>query len=339
MPVQFYLRADFKDIHAKTNTVPPTLEAVVGFSLNNSGSGVPFVLPEGSGAVYITSAIPYLFWREAGEGDSFARLIAIGSLVPAASLSGLRAGEGAFDCNLLFPLSSELVSKLETLRNGRKAKFRLSMRVTGHYTRPLETFVPPKTQVQAAVNQSWLPQFVRHEQVEMPFNIDNLYVFTGRGENNMDIEVDKSRWAEEVLPILGYGVWKTYEIPVSDQAALGKVDEYIEQAAKQFSIGEWKTSLARSRDAIQALAPYLQKYGNPVYTDKKGPADQKFTEVADSFGKLSSSMYDFQSKVFSLLSAGSHPEAEGTAVERADAELGLTLAMACRRYVGSRMPS
>jgi len=51
MPVQFYLRADFKDIHAKTNTVPPTLEAVVGFSLNNSGSGVPFTLPEGAGAV------------------------------------------------------------------------------------------------------------------------------------------------------------------------------------------------------------------------------------------------------------------------------------------------
>ncbi len=339
MPVVFYLRADFKDIHAKPNTVPPTLEAVVGFSLNNSGSGVPLTLPEGAGAVYITSVIPFLSWREAGEGDWFARLIAIGSLVPAASLSGLRPAEGAFDCNLLFPLSSELVSKLETLRNGRKAKFRLSLRVTGHYTRPLETFVPPKSQDVTALSQKSLPDFIRHEQVEVPFNVDNLYVLTGRGENNMDIEVDKSGWAEDILPILGYGVWKTYEIPFSDQATLGKVDEYIEQAAKQFSIGEWKTSLSRSRDAIQALVPYLQKYGNPVYTDKKGPADQKFTDVTDSFGKLSSSMYDFQSKVFSLLSAGSHPEAEGTAVERPDAELGLTLAMACRRYVGSRMPS
>src|SRR2546425_3266676 len=298
---QVDLRADFKDIHAKPTSVPPSLEIVVGFSLNNTGPTVQLILPEGAGPVWISGVTPYLFWRESGEGDWYARLIAVGSLAPATSLFGLRSAEGPSDCTFLFPLSSELVAKLETLRNGRKAKFRSTLRVTGHYTRPVETFVAPPPQKVATGS-------TRVEPVEVPFNIDNLYVLTGHGEGNMDIEVEKSRWAEEVLPVLGYGVWKTYEIPVSDLPALARVDEYIEQAAKQFEIGEWKTSLARSRDAVQALEPYLKKYGNPVYTDRKGPAEQKIGDLTEAFTKLAASMHDFQSKAFSLLSAGSHPE-------------------------------
>jgi hypothetical protein len=328
---QVYLRADFKDIHAKPMTVPPTLEAVLAFTLNNSGPGHPMMLPEGASTVYITGVVPYLFWREPGEGDWYARSIAAGSLAPGTILPQIRPAEGACECTLLFQLSSELVSKLEGLRNGRKAKFRLTLRVTGHYTRPMEIFSPPRPEVVATGK-------TRVEQIEVPFSIDSMNVSTGRGENSMDIEVEKSRWAEEVLPVLGYGVWKTYEIPISDLPALGKVDEYIEQAAKQFEIGEWKASLARSRDAVQTLEPYLKKYGNPVYSDRKGgPSEQKFGDLTDAFSKLASTMYEFQSKVFGLLSAGSHPEADGTTVERADAELGLTVAMACRRYVGSRM--
>lgn len=189
----------------------------------------------------------------------------------------------------------------------------------------------------SAVNQEWLSQYIKTETVLTPFHVDSMFLMTGRGEGNIDIEVEKSRWAEDILPGLGFGVWKTYEIPVSNEAALGKVDDYIAQAVKNFYTGDWKDSLARSRDAIQALQPYLEKHGNPVYTDKKGPSDQKFTEMVASFSNLASSMYDFQAKTFSLLSAGAHPESPGMMVERADAELGLTIAMACRRYVGARI--
>jgi hypothetical protein len=95
--------------------------------------------------------------------------------------------------------------------------------------------------------------------------------------------------------------------------------------------------MGRSRDAIQGLEPYLQEYGNKAYTDRKGTAKEKFGELVTSFFDLAGSMHNFQSKLFSILSAGAHPEPPGTSVERADAEFGLTVAMACRRYVGVRL--
>ncbi len=330
-----YLKADFKDIHTKPKAVVPTLEIEAAFTLSKTGDGVSLNISETTGLT-VTGIVPSLYWREGAEGDWTARLVAVGFMGYTSGANVLRVGEGTFNCRLVFPLSSETVSRIEALRNGRKAKFRVALRVTGLHAKTFEVFVPPKSTTSQQVYENWFAQHVRTEIIQVPFFIDSLNLMTGRGEGNMDIEVDKSRWAEDILPDLGFGVWKTYEIPVSDLAALGKVDEYVEQAAKNFNTGDWKDSLARSRDAVQALEPYLRKYGNPVYDDKKGTAAEKFADMTASFSNLTSSMYDFQAKVFSLLSAGAHPESSGATVERADAELGLSVVMACRRYVGAR---
>ena len=91
--VAYAIEAALRALHGDLALLLPTMAlvvAIIALVITNYHQLVAR-FPEGGGAVYITSAIPYLFWREAGEGDSFARLIAIGSLVPAASLSGLRA--------------------------------------------------------------------------------------------------------------------------------------------------------------------------------------------------------------------------------------------------------
>jgi len=182
-----------------------------------------------------------------------------------------------------------------------------------------------------------LELYASSSDLPVPFHIDRLIPATVRGQIQL-IEIDKSKWVEEILPGLGFGAWKIYEIPVSEAADLGKVNEYIDQAAKHLNAGDWKDSLARSRDAVQALEPFLKKYANNAYADKgHGTADEKMARLVTSFSGLASSMLDFQSKVFGLLSAGSHPLPAGTTIERPDAEFGLTVAMACLRYVGTRM--
>ncbi len=335
-----YLRAEFKEARARENAVVPTLEVDVVLYASRTGGGQSFTLPQEVTGFSVDRIVGSLFLRQTGNSDMIAGFIGFGHLAPTSYVQEVRDGGVPAEHTLWFPLSPSTVSRIENLRNGAKARFHLELRVSGLYRQQIRTFSPPEAESgdrghPVAVED--LRTYANYADLAIPFQIDRLIPATARGQNQ-PIEIDKSRWVEEILPALGFGAWRTYELPVSDDAALGKVNEYVDQAAKHLNTGDWKDSLSRSRDAVQALEPYLRKYANDAYSDKRhGSADSKMAELVASFMGLASGMLDFQSKVFGILSAGSHPLPPSTTIERPDAEFGLTVAMACLRYVGTRM--
>lgn len=135
------IRADFRDIRPKPKAVVPTLEIEVAFTLSKTGDGPNFDVAD-AGRLTITGVVPSLYWRESGEGDWTARLIGVGQMGSTGGASVLRPAEGTFNCNLVFPLSSEAVSRIEALRNGRKAKFRVGLRLTGYHTKAFDVLLP-----------------------------------------------------------------------------------------------------------------------------------------------------------------------------------------------------
>ena len=330
------LHAEFKAARAMPKAIVPTFEVEVEFALLHAGAGQSFLLPDNAYATVIHQVAAYLHWSTEGDMDWTRGFLAVGTFAPAMMPVNLREPDmPSAVTTLAFPLTTSAVARIENLRAGRKAKFRVHMRLAGYSTGIVDVMAPPEGP-EGPVTKAALTKAMRKESLVMPFYIDRLYATVGP-QGISDLEVQKSQWVEEILPGLGFGAWKVYEIPASDIPALEKVDDYVENAAKHFNAGDWKDSMARSRDAVQALEPYLRKYANEAYSDKKGSADEKTAALVASFSGLASSMLDFQSKVFSVLSAGSHPLPAGTTVERPDAEFGLTVAMACRRYVGQRM--
>jgi hypothetical protein len=150
--------------------------------------------------------------------------------------------------------------------------------------------------------------------------------------------VEPSRWSE-VLGELGYATTRIYEIPVSTEPETSVADEYIQSATTHFNRGDWRESLAASRNAVQALKRSLEATANPVNDWKENTAPEKTAELVAAFDGLVKSMTEYQGKLLTLMSAGSHPVKAGTSIERAEAEFALVTAYACRQYVGRRMLS
>lgn len=335
-----YLRAEFKEARARENAVVPTLEVDILLYASGTASGQSFTVSEDVMGFNVDRIVGSLFLRQEGNSDMTAGFLGFGHPSPHSYMQVVREGSGPAEHTLWFPLSPSTISRIENLRRGAKARLHLELKVSGSYQRTIRTFNPPEAGAEDRghpVPVENLQKYVEPAEIAVPFHIDRLIPFTARGQTQA-IEIDKSKWVEEILPALGFGAWKIYELPISDDPTLGKVNEYVDQAAKHLNAGDWKDSMSRSRDAIQALEPFLKKYANEAYSDRKhGTAEEKMTELVVSFMGLTSAMFDFQSKLFGILSAGSHPLPPGTTIERPDAEFGLTVAMACLRYVGTRM--
>ena len=128
-----------------------------------------------------------------------------------------------------------------------------------------------------------------------------------------------------------------YEVPVENFDGAAQVDVYLQNAVKQFLAGEYKLSVAASRDVVETLERELGANANPAFGDRFGSADRKVKKLAEAFGELTQAMLAYQGAVKSLLAAGSHPERPDELVERPDAEMALWVALTLRRYVGMRL--
>ena len=208
---------------------------------------------------------------------------------------------------VFFQLRPDQISLLEDLRKGGKLQLRASLRILAATDEPTTMVVPPAIEIRKGSSQF--------------------------------IEVEKSKWVDDILPRLGWGSWRTIEIPFSaDQAGLTKIDEILVEAQKQYGLGNWADCLTAFRRAVEELRPYAKDFVNLAHTDEKGgTAPEKIEELTQEFENLSKSMIEFQAGVRKMLAAGAHKLPPGAALERADAELGLLLAIALRRYVGLRM--
>lgn len=337
----WYVRAELRDLRVSSGRLIPTLQIEVAFSFGKA-SGYNLSVPDEVKSLTIAHVQGSLFWQ-GEDGDKWpdeGKFIGFGFPSPRQQGRPLEESGDPVRYTLWFPLTPSEVSRIEELRGGSKARFHLDLNVGGFYRRPINVFNPPASTLEDKghpVDTHTLKASVLASDVAEPFQIDRLTLSTADG-TVQKITIEKSKWSEEILGSLGHGRWKLYEVPLTEGPELAEVDRYIAGAHGNFLTGDWKDCVGRSRDAIQALEPYLKRWINPVYSDKKGgQAEQKAADLVGSFTELARSMFDFQAKVFSILSAGAHPEGVGATVERGDAELALSLAMTCRRYVGLRM--
>jgi len=214
---------------------------------------------------------------------------------------------GSQRITVTFQLRPDQISLLEDIRKGGKVQLRAGLRILATTDNPTTMIVVPEIEIRRGSAQY--------------------------------IDIEKSKWVEEILPRLGWGSWRIVEIPFSaDQAGLTKIDEILSEAQKQYGLGNWADCLTACRKVVEELKPYAEEFVNLAHSDEKGgPAPQKIGDLTHEFESLGKSMIEFQAGVRKMLAAGAHKLPPGAALERADAEFGLLMAIALRRYVGLRM--
>ena len=335
-----YIRAGFKDLRVAAKSYVPALELDVELTMSKSTPGEMLQVPDGTQSLTFDSAQGYLFWHVEGKGDWTHGFLALGLPGPAWYSQVLREDSPTQDCTLVFPLSHAIVSKLEDLRSGRDATLRASVRLGGFTTTLFKQFNPPSgTKGDTPVTRTEFSQAVEQDSVNVPFYL-NRVLLSDRFGTNQVIVIPKSRWAEDVLPGLFWGVSKIIELPLAGvEDSMKETDRLIEEAQKKFYDGDWTGSLTASRKAVETLHPLLKAHVNPAHTDKdKGKtAEQKADDLTERFQSLAASALGYQSAVLGMLHAGAHKPVPGSTLERPDAELGFLLALGLRRYVGTRM--
>ncbi len=333
--MQQFLRASFKDLRPLSNSLVPALELEIEMTLAKATPGASLPLPDNYQQVWVDAVQGFLFWG-LPTGDVASGYLATGFPGPLFFSSGLRDDSPALDLTVVFPMAAETVSRIENLRVGKDAVFRAYFRLSG-YVQAVQGHVtpPPGFKGESSVTLSMLQQ----DMAGVPFHIGRLHVTDSSG-TQLPIKVAKSRWAEEILPGLGLGVSKVIEIPLAGvEDSLKETDKLLDEAHRKFFDGDWTGSLTSSRKAMETLQPVVKAHINPAHADKaKGiSAEQKADDLALSFEELAKAMLEYQGAVRGLLHAGAHQPVPGATLERADAELGLMLALSVRRYVGVRM--
>lgn len=325
LPSRAFFHVELKNFEPRAGGLIPILAANVSVQVSASGGG--------SGEIRIvnttakTVVFDILQVESALEWVSDPR-VSVGQLPPLAigrlrtfQVSALELNANYWvDLELDFPVPPILLSTLEELRSGADPRFMIEIRFAGLARYEFETPAPG------------VGPFLS------PFVVGDLPV-VAHDTGSPILEIEKGRWIERVLPGLGFGRWMLYEVPLENFEGVAQVDVYLSNAMKQFLAGEYKLSIAASRDVVETLERELGANANPAFGDRFGSADKKFRKVTDSFTELTQSMLAYQSATKSLLAAGAHPERPDELIERPDAEMALWVALSLRRYVGMRLRS
>jgi hypothetical protein len=131
---------------------------------------------------------------------------------------------------------------------------------------------------------------------------------------------------------------------LSELKPLQNADKHLGEAQHHFDTGEWRAAVSSSRIVLQELQPLLKVNVSDAFGDgpsAKNPstATEKLDGLMLAYQNLAEAMRKFQAESFGVLSSGAHPLPADARLERPDAEFALSLALACRRYVGLRMPA
>ena len=166
-----------------------------------------------------------------------------------------------------------------------------------------------------------------------------LYFSDSRGSmTQQQFVVPKSRWIEDILPGLGWGVSRIVEIPMLRTGVkMQEADDLLEESERKFSLGDWAGSLTAARKTVEALEPVVKESINAAHTWKDRTAADKAADLVAKHKSWAEATMQYQGAVRSILNAGAHKPVPGATLERADAELGLMLALGLRRYVGLRV--
>ncbi len=336
---RYYARSELESIGAFTKSVGPSIEVTFKVVLSVSGSGDSEHIPDSLTAIHPLAVEGTLYWAQPKADSTYQYdhyYIGTSARHPWHGGYGtipILGDPVSFD--LLFPLRPDQLAILEEARAGGKCRFLLEVRILGYGIAKVSALAPaaPRERGEPLVDSS-------HEAIELDqvVSIDFKRTRVQQGRSEL-IEVEKSKWVEEMLPALGWNSARMVEVPMLPGVpAIDNIDKDLSEAERQFALGNWAASLTASRQVVEALKPIAEEHVNPVHSDTRGgPAPEKMKEWAESFEEMAKSMLVFQAATRRLMAAGAHAKPATLDLARADAELGLMVAVALRRYVGSSM--
>lgn len=227
--------------------------------------------------------------------------------------------------DLVFPLESKLVARVERMRKGRRPTFKIQVKFFG------------QVKYNVSVNsRSSYEQKATLENRERMLTVPAMWVWKS-DMNSIVLDVPRDDWAEQVLPQLELGAWEVFEIPIIASEPIPAIDEYLRDAEHQLRLGNDKRCIGACRDAIDAMKELLQKVANPVIGDDRASAADKSKRLAEAYSSLIERSLDLASAESSFFAVGAHHRPLDVPVERADAEFALSASMTLRRYLGIRL--
>jgi hypothetical protein len=152
---------------------------------------------------------------------------------------------------------------------------------------------------------------------------------------SFDLRIPKSDWVETILPQLKYKEVSLIELPKIEKPEFGDVATRINEAWKQYSMGEYDKVLTECRKAMEALITVVKNRGfQKEITDEKGKRVVPDWEKALGHKEVGDIVEVFVQKLFGFLAPGSH---YGKSINKEDAELAIMNTHALINYVTKKL--
>jgi hypothetical protein len=140
--------------------------------------------------------------------------------------------------------------------------------------------------------------------------------------------IPKSDWVEKFLPILGFKTVSLIEVPQLINCEFNDTIDYLNDAWKQYSMGEYRKVFADCRNAIDCLTCLVKAKG---FEKQETAQDGKNKPVPDwdkffDNEELGDLIANINKKLFRLTSVGSHGSKR--CVDREDADFALMISHA-----------
>jgi hypothetical protein len=152
---------------------------------------------------------------------------------------------------------------------------------------------------------------------------------------SFDLRIPKSDWVETILPQLKYKEVSLIELPKIEKPEFSDVAARINEAWKQYSMGEYENVLTECRKAMEALVSVVKNRGfQKEITDEKGKRVVPDWEKVVGHKEVGDIVEAFVQKLFGFLAKGSH---YGKSISREDAELAIMNTHALVNYVAKKL--
>ena len=153
---------------------------------------------------------------------------------------------------------------------------------------------------------------------------------------SIDGRIPKSDWVERILPRLKFKDVSLIEIPKIENPEFSEVVDEINDAWKQYSMGEYDKVLTGCRKAMEALGDIVKdkdfkKEATDGNGEKKTVPDWEKAVGDEEIGEI---IAVFVKKLFGFLAPGSH---HGKSINREDAELAILTTHALANYVARKL--
>lgn len=147
--------------------------------------------------------------------------------------------------------------------------------------------------------------------------------------------IPKSDWVEIILPQLKFKDVVLLEIPKIEKPELSEVISKINEAWRQYSMGEYDKVLTECRKAMEALTTIIKNRGfQKEITDDKGKRTVPDWEKIVANEELGKIMEVIIQKYFGFLSPSAH---YGKSINKEDAELAIMFAHGLTNFLSKKL--